>query len=386
MADKKEPRQRRISAAQAAARKKASERRWREEEAAAKKKIEEDRKREATAEKSERGVAGADRTLNEQRQTPLQEALVKLSRGEKPTTFSPMVKAETPPVAAEKAKRPLADPAIYGKPQVQRLREARQASEALRVKRLQKDGKALVYMGDIIAPKVRDSRYGKEGDFAQTESDAKAAEGQSLGDNIVEAQNLAGWLYDPKRYDDIVKRARAAGVEVDGEDFEAVEKLWSDALRRAATAYAAGQKVTPWAIFGLLGRAKKDGTDGPSTRLTTDVAIEEMDPATARRMVQTAAREFLGKDPSEAQIDDFIARAQLVAKQNPRITKTTSQLDAEGVITDQTSSTTGGGQAVTDQALLEAEEMMKADPEYGEIQASTFYFNALQDAIGSTVG
>ena len=82
MADKKEPRQRRISAAQAAARKKASERRWREDEAAAKKAEEDKKRKEGEAQRASHGVAGAQRDLNEQGQTSLQEALTKLSRGD----------------------------------------------------------------------------------------------------------------------------------------------------------------------------------------------------------------------------------------------------------------------------------------------------------------
>lgn len=374
MADQRERKERRLTAAQRAARDKqlAAEKEAQEAEAAKKAKEE--------AERPGAGVAGADRKLNEQGQTVLQDALGKLSKGEKPDTFSPLVYgvgSTTTPVA-QPEKRALANPANYGKTGAARLKEARMASEDLRIKKLKKQGKALVYMGDIIAPKVK-ARYDE--DFAQTESDAKAAEGQSIGDNIVEAQNLRGWLYDESRYNDIVKRARAVGLNP--QSFDDVEKLWDKALERASLAFATGQKVTPWAILGMMG---KNSQGGKSTRTTTDVAIDEMDPATARRMVQNAAKELLGKDPSEAQVDDFIARAQLVARSNPRVTKTTSQLGFDGAIESQSSITTGGGQAVSDQAALEAEEMMKADPEYGEIQASTTYMNALMDAINSPVG
>jgi hypothetical protein len=122
-------------------------------------------------------------------------------------------------------------------------------------------------------------------------------------------------------------------------------------------------------------------------RVSTSTTFDEMAPETARGMLEQTAQNLLGRAPTQSELEDFIAKAQTIARQNPTVTTTTSQVGFDGEVEQGTSQsvTKGGGQAVTDKAQAAAQDMAKQDEEYGAYQAAGTYFPLLFDALSSPV-
>jgi hypothetical protein len=290
-------------------------------------------------------------------------------------------------LAAKQPARALADPSSYGVTGAARMKAARAASEARRLQLLTKQGKALIYLGPVVAKKAK-QRYGKPGEFAQTQSEQNQAAGQEIGDNIADSDSLSGWLYNDKYRNMIVNQAHKTGLDVDPNNFDELEKLWTTVLKRSAIAFSAGQKVTPWAVMGLMA---KQGFGQPTSRTTNQSStdIEALDPAQARLMIEKAASEALGRRPTESEIDSFAAKAQQIAQSNPRVTNTTTttQYDAEGnaLASNSKSNASGGAEVVNAQSQVAAEDQARANPEYDKVQKGMTYFPMFFDALSSPV-
>lgn len=283
---------------------------------------------------------------------------------------------------------PLTDPKLYGSPEGRRqgLVLAAQEMQALKDKQtfdtLSKNGQA-VYMGPMKAPKPK-SRYGS--DFAQTQSDAAKIAGEIIGDDIQSKAELMSWLAMPDKLEQIKQRMRKAGFDV--QTYDDISKLWTSVVSQAADTYSFAQKkVSPWDILTLRGKNTVGGKVAPRTVTSTETHVDELDPQTARSTIEKAAFDLLGRKPTEAEVDDFISKAQLIAKENPTVTKsrTTINYDFGGDEKSRsTQSSTSGGftAAAADQA---AREQAMQSEDYGAYQAAGVYFPLLFDALKSPV-
>lgn len=276
--------------------------------------------------------------------------------------------------------RPLANPDLYGTAsasRLQRLQDIRAAADQQKLRALSKNDNA-VYMGP---GKIRYRRSGPRR-MDEYGSDVETIVG---GDDIQTKDELMSWLSDPAKVEAIKARALKAGLAV--ESYEDIAKLWQSVVAQAATTYSRTQKkVTPWALIEM--RGKYVGPDGKmKDKVTVSTQIDEMDPAQARGLLEQTASQMLGRAPSQSELDDFIAKAQMIARNNPSVTTTTSRVGFDGEVETGTSQsvTKGGGAAVNAQAQTAAIDMAKQDEDYGAYQAAGTYFPLLFDALSSPV-
>lgn len=276
--------------------------------------------------------------------------------------------------------RPLADPSLYGNGSASReanIRRQREAADATK-KRLLSKGDNAVYMGPGQA------KYRRSGPRRMDDSGSDV-EIIAAGDDIQTKDELMSWLSDPTKVEEIKKRAQAAGLNV--QSFDDISKLWESVVNQAATTFSrTSKKVTPWALLEM--RGKYAGPDGKmQNKVTTSTQIDEMDPAEARGLFEQTATNLLGRAPSQSELDDFIAKAQMIARQNPAISTTVSKVGFDGEVEEGTQHTTtkGGAQVVNAKAQLAAQDMAKQDDEYGAYQAAGTYFPLLFDALSSPV-
>lgn len=276
-------------------------------------------------------------------------------------------------------KNPIADPGLYGVSNAKRAANLTNVMNALKGQnevQLKAKGKA-VYMGPVKAnAKIRTS--GPERIDPET---GKSYTEEAVGDQTVGKDELMSWLTDDAKVQQIKDAANKAGIPV--ETYNDIEKLWSSVVDKAAAAYSfSGKKVTPWALIQLQG--KYAGPNGkPADRVVTTTNIDEMAPETARMMFEQTAMQALGRSPTKAEVDDFIAKAQTIAHNNPSVTKSTQHLGFDGNIESQTNVTTGGG--VNDKAQAAALDKARQSEDYASYQAAGNYFPMLFDALKSPV-
>jgi len=288
------------------------------------------------------------------------------------------VDANAQALAAEQKPRSLADPGLFGGVSdasiKARLTAQKNATDEIRRARLRKEGSA-IYMG----AKEAAVRRALPGDSEFEGGQYRVPKSVQI-DNVVDKNQLMAWLADENRFNDIKGRMQKAGLDV--ESYDDVAKLWKSVLDQAGATYSlTGKKVTPWSLLELRGKQMVGGK--PQSKTTISTSIEEMDPSQARLMFEKAAQEFLGRRASNDEIDDFIAKAQTIARQNPQVTKTTTQFGFDGEAVSQASVSSGGADATAAAAQLAAQDMAMQDEEYGALQASGYYMPMLLDALGS---
>lgn len=124
-------------------------------------------------------------------------------------------------------------------------------------------------------------------------------------------------------------------------------------------------------------------TGKPYKETRVDRSVDIFSPEDARGLARQSLQSVLGRDPSEAEYEDFLAALQTKARQNPTITRTTTRYDAEGNPIGTNSVTRGGlgENAVRDFAQDQAE----AAPDWAEWQAVGTYFPAIMESLSSVV-
>ena len=292
--------------------------------------------------------------------------------------FSGIGKSDPTKPAPPEEKRSLADPALFGvsdRAIKKRIVDQRNAIQELKNKKLKAAGGA-VYFGPKKEQIRRPQRGGEfEGGTARIPASVEV-------DDVRNKDELIAMLTDEGQFNEIKKRAQAAGLDVQG--YGDVAKLWESVVKQAAAAYStSGKKVTPWAIMQLMGKQAVNGR--PASKTTTSTSIEDLDPAQARLMVERSATELLGRAPTKAELDDFVSKAQTIAEANPRVTKTTTDYDFAGDPVNQTSTSAGGAEVVNARAQVAAQDMMQQDEEYGAFQAAGVLMPWMFDALASPI-
>lgn len=212
---------------------------------------------------------------------------------------------------------------------------------------------------------------------------------------------LAGYLDVPyaKTLDETITQANLMDVT------DAYAALLKDASAR----FAAGQNMSPDALLemnirynlaasgldlkdvqGKDGKLNIDslfkkvtGKDKPHTEVTKSKSYDIWSPEDARGLARQTLQSVLGRDPSEAEYEDFIAALHKEQRDNPTIETTRTHYDAQGNATSQRTSRTGGlGEAgIQELARQEAESA----PDFAEWQAVGTYFPAVMQALGAAV-
>lgn len=280
--------------------------------------------------------------------------------------------------AAATPQQPLANPDLYGtvtaKDRVAKLNELMSAQAEQKARSLKSKGEA-VYMG----AQRNNAKIRNRGPERFDES-GKDYETTAVGEAYLSKSELLSWLSDPDKLDQIKAGAEAAGLKV--QTVDDVMKLWTSVVNQAADSYSlAGKKVTPWALLKLRGRYSVDGK--MPDRVTTTTNIDEMEPEQARLMFEQTAMQALGRSPTKSEVDDFIAKAQTIAKSNPTVTKTTQKIGFDGNVTDTTNVTTGGGADA--KAQVAAMDQARQSEDYASYQAAGNYFPMLFEALRSPV-
>jgi len=283
--------------------------------------------------------------------------------------------------AAAAKPNPLADASNYGANPAQRAARLSALSAAqadANAKQLKGKGNA-VWMGSTRKTvKLRNTGPERMNEGGGDTSTAQV----SLSDDVKSTDELMSWLTDEKTFNQIRDAAKKSGIDV--QSYDDVAKLWQSVVSQAAAAYSTtGKKVTPWALLQLRGKSMVNGK--PAAKTTTSTNIDEMDPAQAKVMIKQSLQQMLGRDPRQDEIDDFVAKAQTIAQQNPQVTKTTTQYDFAGTPTDQTSVSHGGADVVNAKAQLAAEQSAENAPDYAQYQAAGVYAPWMFQALASPI-
>lgn len=277
-------------------------------------------------------------------------------------------------------KRELANPALYGnadKTRTDKLDAYKRAIDDTKRRLLSKNDNA-VYMGP------GNVTYRNRGPQRINEDGSTTTKMQS-GDDIQSKDELMSWLSDPLKVEQIKKVAQQAGLNV--QTYDDISKLWESVVSMAASTYSRTQKkVTPWALIAM--RGKYAGPDGRmKDQVSTSTTVEELDPATAKGLIRDSAANFLGRDPTKAELEDFVAKAQTIAAANPNITTTRTKTGFDGAVEigNSTSTSTGGRDVVAAQAKEAAMAQAKGSEDYSSYQAAGVYMPWLMDALASPI-
>lgn len=279
--------------------------------------------------------------------------------------------------APVKQQSAITDPSLYGggnKNRAAKIAQLMNAVTETQTKNLRDKGNA-IWMG---AKQIQIRTAGPQRVDPETGKSTTTEQG---GDQIYSKDQLMGWLADEAKVAQIKDAAIKAGLDV--ETYDDVAKLWASVLDTASTAYSMnGQKVTPWSLIQL--RGKFAGPNGRAKdRVTTTTNIDEMAPDTARRMFETTAQQALGRAPTKAELDDFIAKAQTIAHDNPSVTRSVSKIGFDGNVESTVNTTTGGG--VQDKVQSAAMDQARQSEDYAAYQAAGNYFPMLFEALKSPV-
>lgn len=172
------------------------------------------------------------------------------------------------------------------------------------------------------------------------------------------------------------KRLYTAGLIKDPNDWDGQLAGWKAAVQGASDYYvSAGKHITPWGFMDLK-QEQAAGPPQPHTSTSTSVNLPSKSDAAAA--IQAMFKNELGREATDGEIDRYSSMMLAQYRKNPNKTVTTSTTNADGTNTTSNSLQSGG---FNPQGWLE--DQAQADPEYGAYQASTTYFNALQQAIGA---
>ncbi len=200
-------------------------------------------------------------------------------------------------------------------------------------------------------------------------------------DNVMTLSQVAGQYYtwDQKTKDQFLTQLALTGQDVTGLSDGQMAALWAKYAQEAGRYYAMDQKVTPWDILAKDRKQREAFMKTPRTVTTTSTDLDVSSALSSRALFQQATHALLGRDPTKAESRAFRDRLNAYERANPRVTTTTTNYVGSDA-TGQSSTTTGGVKA-EDRAMM-AEDVAKADPEYGAYQAATNGMNWLMEMIG----
>jgi hypothetical protein len=178
-----------------------------------------------------------------------------------------------------------------------------------------------------------------------------------------------------------------------------VQGAYGRLLESAAARYQAGQSISPDELLamhidynskasagtGIFGTGEGPGGSkvehGPDK--TTSTSVDIFSATDARGLARATLRRELGRDPTEAEYEDFVAALQAKQKANPSVTTTRYTYDKNGNVVDTSYKTTGG---MTSYGLDEfAQSQAEQNPGWAEWQAAGQFFPGAMAVLGSAV-
>lgn len=232
-----------------------------------------------------------------------------------------------------------------------------------------------VYLGEIAGSTTHANKEMPDGERLPAPSDRELP--------LSKAQTMIYRDGVQQRFVDLLLRNGI--IERGNYSWDDIEAWWLKAVEGAANARRYGGKdITPYQWLELWhGAGSNAGTadSGPSTTTSVEKSFTEVDDLDAKAAAEDAYSALLGRAPKGKEADAIHAALQAYAQAHPSIVKRTVHDDGEGNVTAKTR-TSGGMSADAASQLVEDE--VKSRPGYGEYQAATTYFNALQQALGAT--
>ena len=125
----------------------------------------------------------------------------------------------------------------------------------------------------------------------------------------------------------------------------------------------------------------ESGDGGTSTDVRTSRSFQDYSRLDAEAVAENAFQAALGEDPSPKQIGALRKALNEYAKANPSTSTTTTTYKPGG---DSSSVSTERAGMDAEAAAEIGEDFARSQPNYGEVQATTTYFNALLQALGPT--
>lgn len=226
-----------------------------------------------------------------------------------------------------------------------------------------------------------------KGSAALGHRDLMVPKGQTLTSLLQQFDSLSH-----KDYEAFKKKLIAAGYASDSSTPIDVRNGYVSMLNDVYGMQQTGAALTPTAFLNNLIRQQGlnphdlSGSSGsgsePKTYTNTATSVYDLTPDNARATLREALQAKLGRDPTQAEIRDFIDAAQTRATNNPTTSTTTYHTDGNGNTTSNTSTDQGFSEAnLQEMALRRA----KQAPDYAKYQASSLYYPALVSALGATV-
>lgn len=168
----------------------------------------------------------------------------------------------------------------------------------------------------------------------------------------------------------------------DATNLAAVAAQYQKLLELAAAKTAAGSYVTPEELLsGWVGG--QGGNARPSSYTNSVTSTDLTNPQTARQFLRQSLQDRLGRDPSAAEQQAFMAALHQAETNDPTIRTSTYKLDpATGQYNESAATTKGGLDPSAYSANYATGHNQK---EAGAYQAAAVYFPALMQAIGAPV-
>lgn len=260
------------------------------------------------------------------------------------------------------------------------------------------DGDYLVFMGD--APVKKDTHKVQEtyapGPYAGGHTVSEPGTPDTVttkkdqGDKVLTASQAVDlpYLWDQDKITNAIKRMQDAGLEVN--TFDDMVGVWQGLVQRASKSYTLSggkMQMTPWDALDLY-KSESGGDAAGSQGFTgsrTTVArnVTELSDGQSWSVLQSTLQKMLGRDPSDEELRNFTYKMSQQAAHNPSITKTIAHYK-DGQLTRTNSHTNPG--FTMDDAVEAAYNRAQNNPDYGEYQAATTYFNAALSALGPIGG
>ena len=189
-----------------------------------------------------------------------------------------------------------------------------------------------------------------------------------------------GWSVDQRNK--FIAQGVKYGLLGQGAGFIEGQKLWQTLVDQAANYQRAtpGIRMGPMDVLALMGKSGA-GVSGPNAGTikseNTTTSTTQYDRSATESMAKQVLQAALGRDPTPAEITRYQAAINANEKAHPTVTHSVSQVGPDGIARVSHSSSVSTATAPSQEILDQAQ----ATPEYGSVQASTTYFNALERAM-----
>lgn len=178
--------------------------------------------------------------------------------------------------------------------------------------------------------------------------------------------------------------ASAGWIQVqDVGNIAAVGAAYEKVLALVAQMNAAGRQITVNDVLSHYIGGAGSGPSRPSSYSTTTKDVDLTNPKTARALMIQSLQQRLGRDPSAAEQQAFLASLHAAEREDPTVRTSHYKLNPGTGQYETTSQTTKGG--VDPSAYASDYSGKHNQKEYGAYQAAATYFPALMDAVAATV-